>query len=195
MLHRLGWALSGALALIAVLALAHALEAGPLDPPGPVGSTMRTLDDLEPSWDLSFSTAGPDPCHSRRFECVLPDAGQPTGAAVLDHETGLVWERKPGTDAQNSTNSELACAQTTVGGRAGWRLPTIDELTTLFNRADPAPFDPAATARVFWSATVYGDQGLASIVVNAENNTVLEQSPGIAWRRWCVRGGEGGGRR
>jgi hypothetical protein len=49
MRQRLGWALTGALALTAILALARASVAGPLDPPGPVGSTMRTADELLPS--------------------------------------------------------------------------------------------------------------------------------------------------
>ena len=47
---RLGWALAGALGIILVLALGRATLAGPLDPPGPVASTMRTIDELLPSW-------------------------------------------------------------------------------------------------------------------------------------------------
>lgn len=58
MLQKLGWAFSGALALLAVLALARATTAGPLDPPGPVGSTMRTLDELLPSWGKTLSSSG-----------------------------------------------------------------------------------------------------------------------------------------
>ena len=55
MLHRLGWALMGGLALVAVLAVARATTAGSLDPPGPLGPTMRTLDSLLPAWDRALS--------------------------------------------------------------------------------------------------------------------------------------------
>ena len=51
--------------------------------------------------------------------------------AVLDRETGLVWERTPSTQAVQWPNARLLCAQKGVGGRGGWRLPAFDELSSL----------------------------------------------------------------
>src|SRR3990170_9161874 len=56
---------------------------GNLEPTSAPGSTMRTLEELQPSWSKKITDA------SKRFETVLD------GAAVLDKETGLVWEQSP----------------------------------------------------------------------------------------------------
>src|SRR5262245_18973181 len=50
--------------------------------------------------------------------------------AVLDRETGLVWERSPSTQTLAWSNARLFCAQKAVGGRGGWRLPAFNELAT-----------------------------------------------------------------
>jgi len=39
--------------------------------------------------------------------------------AVLDQETGLVWERQPSNQNVAWSNARLACAQKSVGGRGG----------------------------------------------------------------------------
>ena len=70
------------LVLLAVVGLfATRAFGGPLDPPGPVGSTMRTIDQLLPSWGQTLSSMGG--CASERFACVM------SNQAVLDEETGL----------------------------------------------------------------------------------------------------------
>jgi parallel beta-helix repeat protein len=45
---RLGWAIAGAACLAFVAVAANLVGAGPLDPPGPPGSTMKSLDVVEP---------------------------------------------------------------------------------------------------------------------------------------------------
>lgn len=57
--------------------------------------------------------------------------------AVLDRESGLVWQRMPiGPSSANSqTDAVKACWGATTGGRAGWRLPRAEELMSL---ADPS---------------------------------------------------------
>jgi len=198
MLHRLGWALTGAMALIAVLALARALEAGPLDPPGPVGSTMRTLGDLPTSWDRRLTAASADPCHSERFECIYPDATYADGAAVLDRETNLVWQRAPAAvAAQDSSLAAFYCTASPIAGVWGWRLPTIDELTSLFWSDDPGPFALGTGAMEFWSSTEEGAETVPSLTADFANGTVNYRGVGTPFleRYWCVRGGAGGGRR
>jgi len=72
-----------------------------------------------PSWDKKFT--------SGRF-VVLTQFG---GAAVLDKETGLVWEQSPDPNERTWFESLTHCYQRTEGNRRGWRLPTIEELASL----------------------------------------------------------------
>jgi hypothetical protein len=115
--------------IIVVLALARATVAGPLDPPGPVGSTLRTIDELVPSWGKTLTSNGG--CASKRFTCVLPTAADPTGEAVLDHETGLVWQRVPDPDETYWPNALQSCRDADTGTRHGWRMPSYNQLASL----------------------------------------------------------------
>jgi hypothetical protein len=59
------------------------------------------------------------------------------GAAVLDRETGLVWQRKVG--RFESWQFALAdCFDATTGNRFGWRLPANYEAATLFEASTSA---------------------------------------------------------
>src|SRR5689334_977946 len=84
--------------------------------PGPYYAT--------PSWDQTLPA-------STRF-IVLSNFNS---EAVLDRETGLVWERTPSTDAVNWVFAQNHCESLRTGNRMGWRLPTLEELHTL---ADPS---------------------------------------------------------
>ena len=89
----------------------------------------------------------------------------------LDKETQLVWERVPASSGSELvwSNALAFCAQRIVGDRMGWRLPTVDELTSLLDLSVPLPGPvlpaghPFSPAQVFyWSATVdQGDSGQA----------------------------------
>jgi Protein of unknown function (DUF1566) len=188
-LNRFGWALAGALGLIAVLALARAIEAGPIDPPGPVGSTMRTLDELLPSWDRQLTAAGTDVCNSARFQCVFPDATYTDGAAVLDRETGLVWERVPTETTATWAYAVYYCETSKLGGRWAWRLPTLDELTSLLLSDGAGPFGIGPDPE-FWSATgnalVPGNYLFVSFT---GAGGLYADVPTATHRYWCVRGG------
>lgn len=110
-----------------------AVMAGQLEPPSSAvdGSgnpvpTMKTLDQIPPAWSQKLPA-------DKRFELVLD------GAAVLDKETGLVWARYPGTEYLYWEDAMNYCWNLTIGGRKGWRLPSIEELASL---VDPALVDP-----------------------------------------------------
>ena len=78
------------------------------------------------SWDKKMNSA------KERFRVLSAFNNE----AVLDRETGLVWERSPMKQALLWPNARLVCAQKDIGGRGGWRLPAFNEnLTSL---VDPA---------------------------------------------------------
>jgi len=89
-----------------------------------------------------------------RFVPVMKD-----GEAVLDRETGLVWERNT---IEGDTYTWYAalehCYKAYIGGRGGWRLPTIAELTTLIDKTQiplPAGHPFGVKLSGYWSSTTY----------------------------------------
>ena len=156
------------------------------------------MNDIPPTWSKSLrcdTTACP------RFELVLG------GAAVLDHETGLVWKQSPGIDFIPWLDAMGICQNKNVGNRKGWRLPTVEELVSLLdptmapplaNLALPSghPFSISSIIQsdpAFWSSTTkaafldtsawvvfFDNGGIAATFVKVGNRYV-----------WCVRGGQG----
>src|SRR5579863_6404125 len=64
-----------------------------------------------PSWDQQFRHA------STRFIVLSNWAKE----AVLDQETGLVWQRSPAATGNSWTSALAACREANTGGRFGWR--------------------------------------------------------------------------
>lgn len=140
-----------------------------------------------PSWDQTLPP-------STRF-VVLTNMDS---EAVLDRETGLVWEKVPMTSTVfNWATASRHCLTLNLGGRKGWRLPTIQELASL---VDPSQSNPAlpsghpftVQSSGYWSASTYVDDttdawsaefgnGLVIVLVKASSNFLA----------WCVRGGPG----
>ena len=82
MRERAAWVVAGALGLFVLAAMSGVVSGGSLEPPGPVGSTMKTLEQIPGSWSRQLGALGPDICDTPRFECVLG------GFAIHDRETG-----------------------------------------------------------------------------------------------------------
>ena len=78
------------------------------------------VSELTQNWDKKLPSAS-------RFN-ILSAFGD---AAVRDDETGLVWEKTLETIEVSWTNARATCADKDVGGRKGWRLPSISELASL----------------------------------------------------------------
>ena len=119
--------------------------AGNLQPGAPPAPTMKTLDQIPPTWDQTLPAA-------TRFQSVM------NGAAFLDKETGLVWENSPTGGLYNGYLFALsACLRNATGGRGGWRLPRAEELGSLLPLPSGHPFSlTALTPSVrygFWSST------------------------------------------
>jgi hypothetical protein len=144
-------------------------------------------------WDKRIPNAG------ARFQ-VLSDFG---GDAVLDKETGLVWERVPSTDALSWAFVDNECLANLTGQRLGWRGPRIEELLSLMDPLNnftgklPTghPFE-LGESRSFWSSTTDNVQPANNdfaFVANFEPGGSFLPDPKISalHRVWCVRGGGG----
>ena len=174
--------------------------AGSLEPSSPPGPTMKTLDEIPPAWSqiLPANDGDPDGCNSSRFKCVL------NGEAVLDKETGLVWERSPYNFANGWLSwhgGQWSCASVYRGGRAGWRLPTISELLSLEDYCPSQTLDPrlpcghpfinvSSEYRRFWSATTWFFDSNRALSWSPYNGYDSVDKSIELWR-WCVRGGIG----
>ena len=150
-----------------------------------------------------FLFVGPAEAHSlgkkidspKRFR-VLSDFND---EAVLDKETGFVWEREPAIGSVDWVQAINTCLDTEVGGRLGWRLPAAWELFTLIDLTEANPALPAGHPFIlsftgdddFWTA-----ERLPDTITNAQT---VELNPGqrdsalISANRhfWCVRGAGG----
>ena len=131
---------------------------------------------------------------AQRF-VVLPDFNSD---AVLDKETGLVWEKSPQATIAKWSAARRICNEKSVGGRKGWRLPSMPELRSLVDPsvAPPGPTLPqghpflAVQSAVYWSETRVGDNpsGAWAIHFGLGGGAVF-----INWAHgvqvWCVHGG------
>jgi hypothetical protein len=127
-----------------------------------------------------------------------------TDDLVWDRETGLVWERSPGSELLGWGEADLSCRQSPAGGRFGWRLPTIEELSTLLGASkswsalpDGHPFEGVLSA-TYWSSTIAsppnspasnGTPGIYAVLLASTGAVVTTRSPGSSNLAWCVRGG------
>ncbi len=139
-----------------------------------------------PSWDQSFPSAS-------RF-MILTNLGN---AAVLDRETGLVWERTPSTSTFVWGIGRVECLNRTIGGRKAWRLPSLHELLTLMDPTIPAPgpalpaghpFNNVSSPGIFWTSTANSEPTSLKWVVFTGDASVSTDDQIFSLRVWCVRG-------
>src|SRR5437762_8475026 len=84
-----------------------------------------------PAWDQSLPS-------NTRF-IVLSNMNS---EAVLDRETGLVWQRSPSPPSTHYgwASGQQQCREFThIGNRLGWRMPTVEELASLVDTSVPPP--------------------------------------------------------
>jgi len=172
---------------------ATAAYAGSLTPPGAPAPTMRTMDQLKPSWDqvLSSTDGGTDGCNSSRFKCVM------NNEAVLDKETGLVWAKTSDATLRTWQAAMDYCDTLELGGRFGWRLPTIQELGTLIDKSNPGtpqlpvghPF-VTPWLSVYRSSTTYASNPDYAWYVDFGNGRFSQNLKSFSLSVRCVRGGQ-----
>jgi hypothetical protein len=119
------------------------------------------------------------------------------GAAVVDLETGLVWERSPDTSDRLWRDTIGHCAQREVGGRKGWHLPLVEQLLSLMDSSNSDSALPTGhpflnvQPDIYWSATTNAafprlawNVGFSPAHVNDGNKVITFHLA------WCVRGGQ-----
>lgn len=156
-----------------VVALAASGAAGASGPPG---------------WDRVI------PNGAARFKILTQFAGE----AVLDRETGLVWQRSPSAVSLfDWATSTALCIGTAIGGRRGWRLPSAWELMTLKDPAQSSPalppghpFQDVAVGVIYWTATAAaGDaNGALALSFSSGGQGIITTAKTGSGLRWCVRG-------
>ena len=190
------FAISAVALLLPILSVAGSLEPTPdaVDPSGNPAPTMKTLDQIPPTWSRKL------PCDSTtncpRFE-VLADFNN---EAVLDKETGLVWQRTPWNYQGHWWMAQNTCIGAFCkGGRCGWRLPTIHELQSLVDYSHECgllscghPFIDANGC--WWSSTDSPfdfNEAVNFCITAIGGGTSYSEKTGEYFGAWCVRGGLG----
>jgi Protein of unknown function (DUF1566) len=196
MINRITIVVMGLILGLCVMGVVPMAQAGSLDPSAAPGPTMKTLDQIPPTWDQVLpanDSTTPDGCNSSRFKCVLG------GAAVLDKETGLVWEKSPySAHITWDLATGICVGRTNTGNRYGWRLPTVEEFGSLLDPTmSTAPFLPSGhpfsnvPSDVYWTATAFANDMTLAYSLDLSSGKIVESNKAIGMNVWCVRGGKG----
>ena len=151
----------------------------------------------------TISAGGTKRYHSRAVRNVnpvisLPVRFEPQGEeVVLDHLTGLFWEKKPNPNSMSWENALTTAEELNLSGFSDWRLPNIKELQSLHEVTFIQPcintsFFPYMGIKKYWSSTSLSNQvtkawyletnfGITSYDTKTNNNYII-----------CIRGGIGG---
>ncbi|MCP9454723.1 MAG: DUF1566 domain-containing protein [Nitrospira sp.] len=126
---------------------------------------------------------------------VLADWGK---EAVLDRETGLVWELSPSKDLFDWPTAQEHCLNRATGGRKGWRIPSVHELASLVDPsiAPPGPtlreghpFINVQSARYWGAAPNLHFAAPPWFVLFSNGRTIIAGEKGGKAHAWCVRTG------
>lgn len=171
-------------------------------------SAACIADPIQPVGAWTMPTPSPG---TARFETLQNLSCQ----AVLDRNTGLVWEQTPLPNLYAWPDAIIRCTTSMIGGVMGWRLPSVEELSTLvvsggttmsgttYGLPTGHPFGSASGT--FWAAsTLVSDSTLAWYWTQPFFKPWLSIStfppPPVPWgtplnvatkgtqnRAWCVR--------
>jgi hypothetical protein len=142
------------------------------------------LDNIPPAWSQKLPGA-------QRFQLVLNDV------AVLDKETGLVWEKQVNRTPDSWLGAMFLCNQLEKGGRWGWHLPTLQQLASLLDTSvEDTPKLPAGhpftdvIASTYWTSTTHFQYSSLAYFVNFGDGGLSHDEKDGNRLIWCVRGGE-----
>jgi hypothetical protein len=177
--------------IILLLALVAGIppgRAGQLEPSAPPGPTMKPLTEVTSAWKSQITPVV-------RFELVFNDE------AVFDRETGLVWQRTPHNNSSIWSGAVNDCIFQEVGGKLGWRLPTVEELLTLVDKSQSNPALPSGHPFLdvrlddhYWTATTKTEPSGTtrySYRVHFGGGSLFYEDKQTFLYSWCVRAGKG----
>jgi hypothetical protein len=190
------------IAIFLTLFLPGLCTAGSLEPSGPPGPTMYTLEEI-----LKAVTPLPTGfelwADNTRF--ALSDEGTPdhSNDIVLDRATGLMWTRNANLGgAKNWQDAVSYCDYLEASAGRGyalavdWRLPSLEELTSL-SEPNPSTHNPALPAGhpfknvqsdFYWSATAGNSAGFVWSVSMNDGYASRSHDETYNLYVWCVRG-------
>jgi Protein of unknown function (DUF1566) len=156
------------------------LNGGPA-PAASGGGSVGEVGNYTTRWDANHPSAS-------RFTIVFP-------GAVMDKNTGLVWDQSPmvvPTGPTSWTSARELCLNRTVGGTRGWRLPSVGELTSLIDPSLPVPYIPGTVftgvqSAIYWSATASAVGTTTAFGVSFQDGLVGASAKSTANHVWCVR--------
>ena len=157
------------------------LNGGLAPAPASGGGNGGEVGNYTTRWDTNHPSAS-------RFTVVFP-------GAVMDKNTGLVWDQSPmvaPTGPTSWTSARELCLNRTVGGTRGWRLASVGELTSLIDPSLPAPYVPGTVftgvqPAAYWSATASAVGTINAFSVSFQDGLVGTSSKGSLNHVWCVR--------
>lgn len=159
----------------------------------PFTQILKKLDDILAKLN---GGGGQDGNHTLRWDTNNPSASRFVTAfpgAVLDKNTGLVWEQAPDVNGQIWDFAIRTCVNKTVGGTVGWRLPSVVELKSIQDPTLPAPFVPANVfasiqPTSYWSISSPPAAPVFAWVVRFNDGVVGVDGKNGNLFVWCVRG-------
>lgn len=125
---------------------------------------------------------------------ILPDHFTDNGdGSILDHLTGLVWQKNPPATALTWEQALTAAENLTLAGHDDWRLPNIKEL---FSIHDPTRTNPAASPLFglpsiakYWSSTsIPGQQGVKAWYFDTRFGITTYDLKTVSYPVMAVRG-------
>jgi len=163
-----------------------------------------------PSWELFVDTTDSsiqwiDHAPNRRFAVHTAGTNTPADDVVWDKETGLIWPRSASLlgASVNWLDASTKAREFRFASRIGWRLPTVEELSSLFDtrRSNPAlptghPFvavQSGSGVPAYWTSTNHESAitGAAWFVDPSAGAAGLanKSTPGFIWPVRAARGG------
>ncbi|UVT15892.1 MAG: DUF1566 domain-containing protein [Nitrospira sp.] len=124
---------------------------------------------------------------------ILPDFNND---AVLDKDTGLIWEISPQPTTVTWNEARATCVTRATGGQKGWRLPAPAEMRSLVGPAVDSPIPHLPPGHPFsniqptsyWTVVPEANQPSYARYVDAFLGNVLSFIKIYTYPVWCVRG-------
>ncbi len=131
---------------------------------------------------------------SRPTSCLAAPYTDSGDGTVTDTGTGLMWQKADDGTVRSWSDASTYCDNMVVGGYEDWRIPRVDELTTIadYSRYSPA-IDPAFQSKPsyywYWSSSTYAGNTGSAWGVYFDNGSTNEYNKSSTHYVRCVRGG------